>query len=212
MTKSDEATSGMKPQWKSEIKRRLTDLRLAPTREAAIVEELAQYLEDCYAELLAGGASEAEAYVQALAELSGSEFLTRELRRMERQVPQEPIVLGTNRRTKMIADLWQDLRFGARMLLKNPGFAMISALTLALGIGANTAIFSVVNAVLLRSLPYQKADELVAIYSTNMREEYRWPISPVAYLNLKNQNSVFTEMAALDNRGWAVNLTGDGEP
>src|SRR5262249_41200160 len=41
---------------------------------------------------------------------------------------------------------------------------------------------------------------------------YRWPISPVAYLNLKNQNSVFTEMAALDNRGWAVNLTGDGEP
>ena len=108
--------------------------------------------------------------------------------------------------------LWQDLRYGARMLLKKPGFTLIAVLTLALGIGANTAIFSVVNAVLLRSLPYQKADELVAIYSTNTREEYKWPISPVTYLNLKNQNSVFSEMATLDNRGWAANLTGDGEP
>src|SRR6266542_6062069 len=97
--KSDEATSGMKPQWKSEIRSRLAGWRLAPTRETAIVEELAQYLEDYYAELLAGGASEAEAYEQALAELSGSEFLTRELRRVERQVHQEPVVLGTNRRT-----------------------------------------------------------------------------------------------------------------
>src|SRR5215813_7196344 len=114
MTKSDEATPDMKPQWKSEIRRRLAGLHLAPTREAAIVEELAQYLEDCYVELLADGASRAEAYEQALAELSGSEFLTRELQRMERQVPQEPIVLRTNRRTKMIADLWQDMRFGAQ--------------------------------------------------------------------------------------------------
>ena len=107
------------PDWKAEIRRRLANLQLAPAREAAIFEELAQYLEDCYAELLAGGASRAEAYEQALAELSGSEFLARELRRMERQVPQEPIVLGTNRRTKMIADLWQDLRFGARMFRRS---------------------------------------------------------------------------------------------
>ena len=96
MTKSDEATPDMKPQWKSDIRRRLAGLHLAPIREAAIVEELAQYLEDYYGELLAGGASEAEAYEHAFAELSGSEFLTRELRRMERQVPQEPIVLGIN--------------------------------------------------------------------------------------------------------------------
>jgi hypothetical protein len=67
----------MKPQWKSEIRTRLAVLHLAPTREAAIVEELAQYLEDYYPELLAGGVSEAEAYEQAFAELSGGEFLAR---------------------------------------------------------------------------------------------------------------------------------------
>jgi hypothetical protein len=87
------------PDWKPEIRRRLADLKLAPTREAAIIEELAQHLDDYYAELLAGGATQAEAERRTLAELSKNKLLERELRRLERQVPQEPIVLGTNRRT-----------------------------------------------------------------------------------------------------------------
>jgi putative ABC transport system permease protein len=110
------------PDWKPEIRQRLAGVKLEPAREAAIIEELSQYLDDHYAELLAGATSEPESYRQTLAELSGSELFAHELRRAERQFTPEPIALGTNRRINMIADLWQDLRFGARMLLKNPGF------------------------------------------------------------------------------------------
>src|SRR5262245_27131013 len=110
------------PEWKEEIRRRLASLKLGPMREAAIGEELAQHLADYYEEALASGATEAEAYQRTLAELSGGEMLQRELRHVDRRVAPEPIVLGTNRRTNMIADLWQDLRYGARMLWISRGF------------------------------------------------------------------------------------------
>src|SRR5215475_13905096 len=149
------------PEWKQEIRQRLARLQLEPTREVVIIEELAQYLEDCYSELLASGASEAKAHRQTLAELSDSELLAHELRRMEGRVQQDPIVPGTNRRTNMIVDLWRDLRFGVRMLKKQPGFTLIATLSLALGIGANTAIFSLLDAVALRTLPVREPRELV---------------------------------------------------
>lgn len=110
--------------------------------------------------------------------------------------------------------LWQDMRYGVRMLVKNPGFTFVAVITLALGIGANTAIFSVVNAVLLQPLPYAQADELVGVYVSSGSDspEARFPFSPAAYLYLKSNNSVFTDIAALSNKGSPANLTGAGDP
>jgi putative ABC transport system permease protein len=197
------------PEWKTEIRLLLANLHLAPAREATIVEELAQYLEDCYTELLASGATEAEAYQRTLAELSGSELLARELRRAERQVPQEPIVRGTNRRTNMLADLWQDLRYGARMLTKQPGFTLIAVLTLAMGIGVNTAIFSVVNGVLFKPLPYDEPEGLVGVWEAPDGTP-RNPVNPRNYADWRTQNQVFEQTAAIS--AGSVNLTEGGEP
>ena len=96
-----------------------------------------------------------------------------------------------------MGNLLQDLRYGLRMLLKNPGFTVIAVLALALGIGANTAIFSVVNAVLLRPLPFENSEQLMQVWSTNAKRG--WTSAPVSYLNFadwRDQNHVFQAMAA----------------
>src|SRR5262245_6689222 len=110
------------PEWKQEIRQRLEPLKLEPAREAEIVEELSQHLEDRYAESLARGATPEEAYRAALAELRDSESLQSELRLVERMAPREPVVLGATRRINMLGGVWQDFRYGARMLAKTPGF------------------------------------------------------------------------------------------
>src|SRR5262245_4211151 len=99
----------------------------------------------------------------------------------------------------------QDLRFGARMLLKNPGFTLIAALTLALGIGANTAIFSVVNAVLLRPLPYPEPDRLVFIYNTKLKM-----LMEAEFLRLCDQAQSLERVSLYTSRTYT--LTGMGEP
>src|SRR5882672_3688085 len=186
------------PDWKCEIRRRLAGLQLTPTRENAIVEELSQYLDDCYAESLAGGATEAEAYRRTLAELSGCELLRRELRRVERQPNPEPVVFGTTKRSNMIADLWQDLRYGARTLLKRKGFTFVAALSLALGIGANTAIFSLLDALLLKPLPVKQPDQLVVVnIATPSQPGRRYSsFSYPVFRELREKNSVFSGMFA----------------
>lgn len=106
-------------------------------------------------------------------------------------------------------NFWQDVRYGLRILLKNPGFTAIAVFTLALGIGANTALFSVVNGVILNPLPFPKPDQLVAVYQkTDQFEE-----SSVTYLNYRDwqkQNHSFSYFGAF--RSDDYNMTGVGEP
>ncbi len=107
--------------------------------------------------------------------------------------------------------LWQDLRYGARMLFKNPGFTLIAVITLSLGIGANTAIFSVVNSVLLRPLPYEAPDRLVYVWDSNPTAGFpRFASSPPNFADWRRQQQSFEYLAAF--LGWSFNLTGRGEP
>jgi putative ABC transport system permease protein len=196
--------------WKKEIVKRLSGLKLAPAREAEIIEELAQHLDDRYQELRASGAAEALALETTLAEIADGAMLMRELERVE-YAAQEPIVLGTGERRSVMADLWQDLRYGLRMLARNPGFGAVAIITLALGIGVNTAIFSVVDTALLRPLPYRDPARLVwATERFPFNRNAATVISP-DFLAWRNQNAVFEEIGAFGG-GVGANLTQAGEP
>ncbi len=104
--------------------------------------------------------------------------------------------------------IWQDVRYALRMLGKNPGFAIVAVLTLALGIGANTALFSIVNGVLLSPLPYEQPDRLVALYSKTAEFKYS-SISYPNFLDWQRYNTTFTAIGAF--RSETFNLTGMGD-
>jgi len=106
--------------------------------------------------------------------------------------------------------MFSDLRYAFRQLVKNPGFASVAILTLALGIGACTAIFSVVNGVLLRPLDFPQPDRIVVIRETNLPQFPEFSVSPPNYLDWAKQTKSWQYLAAYS--GAQVNLTGKGEP
>src|SRR5256885_2879095 len=199
------------PDFKVEIRAQLAELRLPPVREAEIVEELSQHLAEQYEEAMTRGASEEEARQRVFEELSAPDLLERELEHVESAAPGNSVAPGIETKGNMLADLAQDLRYGLRTLLKNPGFTVVAVSALALGIGANSAIFSVVNAVLLRPLPFKNPDQLVMVWenATHLGFPKNTP-APPNFLDWQRQNSVFTGMAAMVERSF--NLTGVGEP
>ena len=162
-------------------------------REREFAEELESHLAMQIEDNLRAGMSSEEARRRALVKLGGV-TLTKELQREQRGLP-------------MLETFWRDLRFGSRMLRKNPGFTTVVVLTLALGIGANTAIFSVVNAVLLRPLPYFEPDRLVQLRMDRSGSSST-VIGSAPFVEVKAQSQSLARMAAYC--GGDMTLTGAG--
>src|SRR5262245_32203638 len=112
---------------------------------------------------------------------------------------------------RVIDTLVQDLRYGARMLRKNPGFTMIAVITLSLGIGANTAIFSLVNTILFRPLPVREPQRLVSVFPTIQRTGEAQAFSYPNYVDVRDRNDVFSDLAAFHFAGMSLSRNGANE-
>ena len=186
------------PDWKQEISRRLENLRIDPAREASIVEELRQHLEDRYEELLLAGNSESDARRTVLEELEGSELLATALppamRNSANSAPPPAALPSGN----LLNDLLRDVRYGLRSMGKAPAFTFFAVLTLALGIGASTTVFTVVNTLLLHPLSVRDPSHLVCLYATDLEAHPQsGSLLPISYPNLQDyqtRNSVFTDL------------------
>lgn len=195
------------PDWKHIVREHLVVLRLPPEREIEVVEELALHFEATYEDALADGLSAAEAEVRAFQSYDWR-LLECELVRVEQSAMRRELIEGKG--GFRMESLVQDLRFGVRMLLKRKGFTAVAVLTLALGIGANTAIFSVVNALILRPLPYPHSERLVWLEEVSKQTGESQPAWGGHFLAWQSQSQTLGGIAAID--GGTQTLTGTGEP
>jgi putative ABC transport system permease protein len=195
------------PDWRHHVRNVLPGLPDDAHAEE-IVAELVHHLEERYRRSLAEGATDEEARARALDELTDAQALIDELARVERSrttrvVQQEP---GGG----VMGGMWQDWRYACRMLRRDPWFTVVAAITLALGIGANGAIFSIVHAVLLRDPPYSEPHELVMVWESRPREGvYNNVVSPADFVDWRTRQQVFDNMAA--QLGRRLTLTGLGQ-
>jgi macrolide transport system ATP-binding/permease protein len=161
------------PDWTREIGRRLAALALRPEREAEVSEEIAQHLDDLYEELRAAGLTDDEAVRAALRELDATGGIAAQLRTVETRTASDPPAPGAARPGEPFGDLWRDIRYAARLLTRNRVFSAVAIITLALGIGLNTAVFSTVHALLYRPLPgVHEPHRLVQVYRSHPTAEY----------------------------------------
>ncbi|HEX9755892.1 MAG TPA: ABC transporter permease, partial [Gemmatimonadales bacterium] len=199
------------PDWSSEIRERLARLGLAPAREAAIVEELALHLADLYAELRDRGIPAEAAEAQVRTEHLNDAALSAALEAVEPRAAEPSPPLGAGQPAGWLSGFWSDLRFAARSLRKSPGLVTVVLLTLAVSIGANTAIFSTVHAVLLRRPPFQDPDRLVSFWGTAPEKRLAVVNYPDAlYTWYRTRIRSMDPMAMYSGAGFT--LTGAGEP
>ena len=197
------------PDWREHIRQVLTELAIDPAREEEVVAELVQHLDDRYGACVAAGGSDDEARRTALDELADARLLVAELMHAKKRQP--PLAAIQDSRGGMLSGLWRDLRYGFRMIRRHPGFSSVAVLTLALGIAANGAVFSVIHAVLLQELPYTRPGELVMVWESRPREGIDDNVvSPADFLDWRARQRVFTSMAAAVPT--TLTLSGAGEP
>jgi putative ABC transport system permease protein len=149
------------PDWAKEIRAAIAPLNLETMHEAELVEELSQHLRDRYDEMLAAGTDPKAACETLLQELNDGALVSG--LKASLQAARPPVPLGKDENAGILAGIWNDLRFGARLLKKNPGFAVVAILSLALGIGANTTIFQLLDAVRMRTLPVKDPQRLARV-------------------------------------------------
>jgi putative ABC transport system permease protein len=202
------------PDWRREIRRRFPSHPIDPARRNEIIEELAQHLDSVYDEALTRGDSNEEAFRRASMQIDDWRLFECEFLRVERAAVGWPMRASNahsekrKRRGWFMTSLLHDFRYSLRTLWKQPVFTMIAVLTLAIGIGANTAVFSVVNAVLLKPLTFRDPDRLVTLtYRYNRKLEIGDLSSQVSAPDLEDlraQNSTFEAMAFYSSRSTSV--------
>ena len=191
--------------WKAEVRSRLATLKLPHTRVASIAEEVGQHLEDRYTHLVASGFTEDHADRVVLQELNETDVLSREVTQLSRASNYEASVLGAGGRGTWWDAVRQDVRYGVRTLRRSPGFTIVAAVTLSLGIGSSTAIFSVANTVMFRPLPFADPPRLMRLWESN--PEKGWPTFSAShpnFLDWRAQNHSFEQLAAQPGVGLAL--------
>ena len=195
--------------WDRELRARLASLRLSPAREAEIVEELAQDLDDHWRELVAGGARDDEATRLALAQFRTGNVLAQYMAPLRQSNVPQPAVPGIST-GRLVSDFGHDLRYALRVFWRQPAFAIAAIVTLALGIGASSAIFSVVHGVLLEPLPFSDADRLYRLRMVYPDAAAYSTFSAPDFVSVREDTRVFDRVEAYTSG--AVTMLGGGEP
>ena len=209
--------------WKQYVREHLPSLGLSGAREQEIIDELAQQLHDAYAEAISRGLTREQAEARAISQISDWSEMAHEIREADQPiaeivkaaVPEDwrEVMRDENVRKRrggnFMADFWQDIRFAFRVLRNSPGITAVVVLTLALGIGANSAIFSVVNSVLLRPLPYADSASLVWV-TDRLPKPNRNLVFDADYFAWRKHCTSFQEITAYTS-GAEYTLTGAGD-